>query len=241
MCGFLRIPAAIRWLYSNFRRVGTFFTSRGFWDVVIQDNSDLSSNFRNRGSEAGTPDSKFTGPATDAFEMADFLLSTGIAGIGYVAGILSKPIQEWIADKRDEKKLRKILYTEMAEAIGRSVVTRNNPLVNKYASDGMDYLLNFGKFPCYEYASTKPVALNHLPEATAIKKFYAAGEGVYKKLLEKQLLTSGEILSHLHWVIMSWGELIKLKSLDRNYLLKVGDKAQIREFIDASDNIAKWL
>ena len=83
--------------------------------------------------------------------MAEWMNSIPVGIAAYLGGVLTKPLQDWIADKREERKLRKVLYSEIAEAIGRFVnfqidLRANHDTIN-YIETTVQY---FAKFPCYE-------------------------------------------------------------------------------------------
>jgi len=145
--------------------------------------------------------------------------------------------------QKGRTKTEKILYTEIAEAIGRFVNFQEDLRADH---DTINYIevtaKHLAKFPCYEYACTKPVVLNQLLEANAIKGFYTATGNWYNGFLEGKKIDAPPLvlLKCLHGLAIGWAYLIKSNKLNKGYLLKVGDEG-VEKFVEACTDMPKYL
>jgi hypothetical protein len=104
----------------------------------------------------------------------------GIAGLGlYVGGILTRPIQDWINQRRENIILRRALYLEIARVINEVAhiltVAKGDNIDEYHAKQFIKRV----SFKCYEEASKEQIRLAGVSDISGINTFYDAAREFY--------------------------------------------------------------
>lgn len=115
------------------------------------------------------------------------LIGSAASILTYIGGVLSKPLQSWIDERRERNNLRKALYVEMARLLSKYYYLieelRRDPSLRNYWEA---YITDLTTSQCFELAKAKPIVLNLLPDFVGINHFFTGLENlsvVYQKML----------------------------------------------------------
>lgn len=111
--------------------------------------------------------------------MADWLTALGGAGVAYVGGVLTKPLQTWIEERRERRRLRKALYVEMGTILSHCHYVIGELRRDVSISNYWDiYLKGLWPSHCFEMARANPISLNLLPDIKGINHFFKGLEAL---------------------------------------------------------------
>jgi hypothetical protein len=161
-------------------------------------------------------------------------IQTGIVGvIAYLSGILSKPLQDWISEKRELHKLKIAMYSEIANTLDFIALTINSLKRKEFGIEILDVFKDdIKEFICYKEAQKNPILLSRVKDIVGIRSFY----GAITAFKEANNLTSLETLRLFLLTIKSMQtELIKKGKLKIRLLREYGGEG-CNIFLDNIDN-----
>ena len=146
---------------------------------------------------------------------------------GYAGGVLTKPLQSWIDERRERANLRKALYVEMAAILSKyfyivEELRRDASFSNYWEV----YVKGLWPNQCFELARGKPVVLNLLSDFAGINHFFRGLESlseVYQIMCKDQRPMSFFTVAFLTSVLAT-AAIIEDRELSKKKLRKYGDE-----------------
>jgi hypothetical protein len=163
------------------------------------------------------------------------LISTGIIGFAaYLGGIVTKPVQDWINERRECYRLRRAIYREIAGIINQIQRTLNCVENNKNTLYWLERFIEGLNFECYEQASKNPILLTGVKEIRGITLFYEEVKTYRKDHEEIKLLKDFDWTKGLRIIAGGIRLFIRDKMLNKRLLLKYVNPAGMT-FINSID------
>lgn len=160
-------------------------------------------------------------------DLNTLLISVGGALAVYAGGVLTKPLQSWIDERRERANLRKALYVEMAGILSKYFYIVEQLRLDASLSNHWEvYVKGLWPDQCFELARGKPVVLNLLSDFAGINHFFRGLESlseVYQITCKDQRSMSSFTVAFLTSVIAT-AAIIEDRELSKNELIKYGDE-----------------
>lgn len=152
------------------------------------------------------------------------------AALAYVGGVLTKPLQDFILDRRDRTRLRKTLYSELAGNYD-SIFKLRDWLQRKEGNDIVDPSLFTSaqiNLDGFDYARKQPILFHSLNEAHDLKALY----GSFTLLRQAKDESREELFRSIHSLFDGLTQRVQEGHLDRELFLSFVSQPTL-EYFDA--------
>ncbi|HEV2175609.1 MAG TPA: hypothetical protein VGW33_00165 [Terriglobia bacterium] len=96
-----------------------------------------------------------------------------LTGVAYIGGVLTKPLQDWVATKQEERNVRQSLYAELARNLNVAERVRQQTKGEVGLYEGLAGVLPLLSFECFDSAKRNATSFNRLREAGSLQQIYS--------------------------------------------------------------------